>query len=83
MKKSWASQVSQWVKKAGDAGDSGWIPGSERSPGGETATQSNILAFIIPWTEEPDRLQSAHRVAKRWTWLSDWTTIRAPQVTPW
>ena len=69
MKKSWASQVSQWVKSAGDAGDSGWIPGSERSPGGETATQSNILACRIPWTEEPDRLQSAHRVAKRWTQL--------------
>ena len=24
----------------------------------ETATQSSILAWEIPWTEEPDRLQS-------------------------
>ena len=24
----------------------------------ETATHSNILAWKIPWTEEPDRLQS-------------------------
>ena len=24
----------------------------------ETATHSSILARIIPWTEEPDRLQS-------------------------
>ena len=24
----------------------------------ETATQSNILAWRIPWTEEPGRLQS-------------------------
>ena len=26
---------------------------------------------------------AVHGVTKSWTWLSDWTTIRAPQVTPW
>jgi len=31
----------------------GLIPGSERFPGGETGNHSNILAWEIPWTEEP------------------------------
>ena len=34
------------------------IPGSGRAPGKEKATHSNILAGLIPWTEEPDGLQS-------------------------
>ena len=34
------------------------IPGFGRSPGEEIATHSSILAWRIPWTEEPDRLQS-------------------------
>ena len=42
----------------GDAGDVGSIPGSERSPGEGNATHSNILAWEIPWTEEPGGLQS-------------------------
>ena len=43
------------------AGDAGSIPGSGRSRGEGTPgveTHSNILAGIIPWTEEPGRLQS-------------------------
>ena len=36
----------------------GLIPGSESSPMEEMATHSNILAWEIPWTEEPDGLQS-------------------------
>ena len=41
------------------AGDSGLIPGSGRySGGGNVATSSSILARVIPWTEEPCRLQS-------------------------
>ena len=39
------------------AGDPGSIPGSGRSPGEEMATHSSILAWRIPWTEEPGRLQ--------------------------
>ena len=42
---------------AGDPGDMDLISRSGSSPGGE-ATQSSILAWRIPWTEEPDRLQS-------------------------
>ena len=32
--------------------------GQEDSPGEENATHSSILAWRIPWTEEPGRLQS-------------------------
>ena len=38
--------------------DTGWIPGSERSPGEGMATHSSILAWEIPRTEESGRLQS-------------------------
>ena len=43
---------------AGDIGDSGSITGSGRSPGEEIlATHSSILAWRIPWTENPGKLQ--------------------------
>ena len=35
-------------------------------------THSSILAWRIPWIEEPSGLQS-HGVAKSWTRLSDFT----------
>ena len=34
------------------------IPGSGRSLEREMATHSSMLAWKIPWTEEPGRLQS-------------------------
>ena len=40
------------------AGDIGSIPGLGRSLEKEMATLSGILAWRIPWTEEPGRLQS-------------------------
>ena len=39
-------------------GDMDLIPGLGRSPEKETATHSSILAWEIPWTKEPGRLQS-------------------------
>ena len=51
----------------GDARSMGLILGSGRSPGLEMATHSNILAWKIPWKEEPGGL---HRVAKSRTQLS-------------
>ena len=39
------------------AGDADSISGLGRSPGEGKATHSNILAWRIPWTEEPSRLQ--------------------------
>ena len=43
---------------AGDTGDSGSIPGWEDALEEEIATHSSILAWEIPRTEEPGRLQS-------------------------
>ena len=43
---------------AGDIRSVGSIPGSGRSPGGGLATHSSVLAWRIPWTEEPGGLQS-------------------------
>ena len=40
------------------AGDGGLIPGSGRSLEKEMATHSSILAWRIPWTEEPGVLLS-------------------------
>ena len=40
---------------AGDLRDTGWILGMGRYLG---ATHSSILAWRIPWTEEPGRPQS-------------------------
>ena len=42
---------------AGDIRDMGSIPGSGRLPEG-LATHSSILAWRVPWTEEPGGLQS-------------------------
>ena len=41
-----------------NAGNSGSVPGLGRFPGGGMATHSSILAWRIPWTEEPGGLQS-------------------------
>ena len=52
-----ALMVKNQLANAGDIRDAGLIPGLERSPR-ELATHSSILAWRIPWTEEPGRLQS-------------------------
>ena len=63
-----ASQVALVVKNqianVRDVRDKGLIPGLGRSPREEMATYSSILAWRIPWTEEPVRLQcmGLHRV---------------------
>ena len=41
-----------------NAGDVGSILGQDDPLEEETATQSSILAWEIPWTEEPSGLQS-------------------------
>ena len=46
-------------KKSGcNAEDLGLVPGLGRSPRAGMATHSSTLAWRIPWTEEPDGLQS-------------------------
>ena len=44
---------------AGDVREAGSIPGSGRSPGGGNGTPSSLLAWDIPWMEEPGGSQSA------------------------
>ena len=46
---------------AGDLRDMGSIPGSGRSPEGGMAAHSSILAWRIPWTEEPGGFIGSHR----------------------
>ena len=46
-----------------DAGDSGSVSGSRRSPGEGNGNPLQYSCLEIPWTEEPGRLQSmGHRV---------------------
>ena len=57
-----ASKVVLVVKNlpanAGDVRDTSLIPGWEDPLEKGMATHSSILAWRIPWTEEPGRLQS-------------------------
>ena len=51
--------VKNLSANAGDARDMGLVPGLARSPGvGKMATHCSILAWKIPWREEPGGLQS-------------------------
>ena len=54
----WQSRGKESACDPGGARNAGLIPASERSPGVEMATRLGILAWKIPWTEEPGRLQS-------------------------
>ena len=48
---------SDGKESACNAGDLGLILGLGRSPGKRNATHSSVLAWKIPWTEEPGRLR--------------------------
>ena len=53
--------LPRWLsgkESAYDAGDAGSIPGREDPLEEEMVTHSSILAWGIPWTEEPGGLQS-------------------------
>ena len=66
----WASLVAQRLKRLPGMRETGVREtgvrslGREDPLGKEMATHSSILAWRIPWTEEP-------RVANSWTWLRD------------
>ena len=70
----WASEMVPAVKnppeQAEDIRDMCLTPGSGRSLEEGTATHSSILAWKIPWTEEPGRLQSKSRKETQLKWLS-------------
>ena len=71
---NWASQLAQWVKNLPTMQEMQetwvWSLGQEDPLQLKVATQSSILAWKIPWTEEPGRLQSTG--SQSWTWLSYW-----------
>ena len=50
--------VKNLPANAGDIREVGSIPGSGKSPGGGHGNPLNILAWRIPWTEEPGGLRS-------------------------
>ena len=50
-----------------------WSLGREDALEKEMAAHSIILAWEIPWTEEPGRLHTVCRVANSQTGLSDWS----------
>ena len=52
------SVVKNPPTNAGETGDMSSIPGSERPLEEEMAILFSILAWEIPWTEEPGGLQS-------------------------
>ena len=55
----WASLVAQMVNHLPAMQETGvWFLGWEGALEKEMATHSGILAWKIPWTEEPGRLQS-------------------------
>ena len=50
--------VKNQAANAGDIRDMGLIPGLGRSPEKGMAIHYSLLAWRIPWTEEPGGLQS-------------------------
>ena len=63
---------------AANAGDVGSVPGLERSPGGGSGNHPTVLAWKIPWTEEPGRV--FREVTKSQTQLNDWART---QIMNW
>ena len=61
----WTSLVAQGFPGGSDGKESacnvrdwGLVPGLGRSPGEGSGIHSRTIAWKIPWTEEPGRLQS-------------------------
>ena len=63
------------VCNAEDIGDSDSITGLWRSPGEEMAAHSSILAWKIPWTEEPGGLQFMGLRRVRHDWTPTWSSF--------
>ena len=62
---SWASLLTQLVKKPPAVWET-WLRslGWEDPLGEEMTTHSSVLAWRIPWTEEPGGLHTVHEVTK-------------------
>ena len=53
-----AQEIKEPACSAPDTREVGSIPGSGRSLKEEVATHTSVLAWEVPWTEEPRVLQS-------------------------
>ena len=53
-------------ESACNAGDLGSVPGLGRLPGEGNGNPLQYSCWRIPWTEEPGRLHTVHRVTKSW-----------------
>ena len=65
------SEVKNPSANAGDAGDSGSIPGSGRSPGGGSGNSLHYPCLVNPMDRGAWRA-TVHGVAKTWTRRSNW-----------
>ena len=66
-------------ESACNAGNPSLIPGWGRSPGRGMATHSSILAWRIPWTEEPDGLRS---MGSQESDTTEWLTLSLSVKNP-
>ena len=66
--------VENLPANAGDVRNTGSIPGSEDPPDKGMATHSSILAWRIPWTEEPGGLAVVRGVTQSQTQLKQLST---------
>ena len=68
-----------------NAGDAGWLLSQEDKLKEEMATHSSILAWEIPWTEEPGGLQSMGSQRDRHNWATEHAHTAGPEPSagPW
>ena len=74
--------VKNLPPNVGDIRDVSWIPGWEDALEAGMATPSSILAWRIPWTEEPGGLPSTGSQRVRHDW-SDLACVRATRRYHW
>ena len=67
----WASLMAQQWMICQQCRRCGFDPGLGRSPEEEMATHSSILAWKIPWTDEPGGLQSKGSQRLKHDWVSE------------
>ena len=67
----WIRWLSGKESLPANAGDTGLISGSWRFLGEGNGSHSGILAWKIPWTEEPGRLQSMGLQRVRHDWVTE------------
>ena len=73
---------SEGKESACNARDQGLIPGMGRYPGEGNAYHSSILAWRIPWREEPGRLQSKGLQRVGHEWATNTNSLRETDVSP-